>query len=71
MTAVRALGVTVQYIGADEKAKVRTFKQLLPAMTTVSQACLDSADETGARQLFDVFETLLILEVPLLSKHIP
>ena len=25
----------------------------------------------GARHLFDVFETLLILEVPLLSRHIP
>lgn len=71
VTAVRALGVIAQYIGADEKAEVRAFQQLLPAMITVVQACLDSADETGARQLFDVFETLLILEVPLLSKHIP
>lgn len=69
VTAVRALGVIAQYIGADEKAEVRTFQQLLPVMFV--QACLDLADETRARQLFDVFETLLILEIPLLSKHIP
>ena len=28
-------------------------------------------DEASTRHLFGVFETLLILEVPLLSKHIP
>lgn len=32
---------------------------------------LDSSNKTGARQLLDVFETLLILEAPFLSKHIP
>lgn len=40
-------------------------------MITIIQAFLYSADETGARQIFDVFETLLILKIPLLSKHIP
>ncbi|KAH8108280.1 ARM repeat-containing protein [Phellopilus nigrolimitatus] len=71
VTAVRALGVIAQYIGADEKPEVRAFQHLLPAMINVVQGCFDSGDETGIRQLFDVFETLLILEVPLLSKHIP
>lgn len=33
--------------------------------------CLEVRNEDGARALFDVFETLLILEIPLLSKHIP
>ena len=71
VTAARALGVLAQYIGSDEKNEIQQFQQLLPALIAVVQGCLDSSDETGARQLFDVFETLLILEVPLLSKHIP
>lgn len=71
VTAFRALGVIAQYIGADEKAEVRAFQQLLSTMITVVLECLYSADKTGARQLFDVFETLLILEIPLLIKHVP
>ncbi|KAL5537253.1 hypothetical protein ACEPAF_1076 [Sanghuangporus sanghuang] len=71
VTAVRALGVLAQYIDAEEKDQIRAFQQLLPAMITVLQHCLDTGDEASARHLFDVFETLLILEVPLLSKHIP
>ncbi|KAI5118112.1 hypothetical protein M0805_003466 [Coniferiporia weirii] len=71
VTAVRALGVMAQYVSIEEKAEIRAFQQLLPSMIVVVQGCLDSSDESGARQLFDVFETLLILEVPLLSKHIP
>ena len=71
VTTVRALGVLAQYIDADEKAEVRAFQQLLPSMIQILQGCLESGDDAGARQLFDVFETLLILEVPLLSRHIP
>ena len=71
VTAVRALGLLAQYIDAEEKDQIRAFQQLLPAMINVLQHCLDTGDEASARHLFDVFETLLILEVPLLSKHIP
>lgn len=71
VTAVRALGVIAQYISADEKSEIKSFQSLIPAMIAVIQQCLEGGDEQGARQLFDVFETLLILEVPLLSKHIP
>jgi hypothetical protein len=40
-------------------------------MIQVLAQTLDAGDEANARQLFDVFETLLILEIPLLSQHIP
>ena len=59
-----------QYIGSDEKNEIQQFQQLLPALIAVVQGCLNSSDKTGARQLFDVFEMLLILEVPLLNKYI-
>ena len=70
VTAARALGVLAQYIGSDEKNEIQQFQQLLPALIAVVQECLNSSDKTGASQLFDVFEMLLILEVPLLNKYI-
>lgn len=71
VTTVRSLGVLAQYISAEDKREVQLFQQLLPAMITIVKDRLDSGDEASARQLFDVFETLLILEAPVLSKHIP
>ncbi|KIM83108.1 hypothetical protein PILCRDRAFT_450443 [Piloderma croceum F 1598] len=71
ITTVRALGVIAQYIDSDDKADIKAFRALLPGMIRVVGQCLESQNETGARQLFDVFETLLILEIPLLSLHIP
>ncbi|KAA1475582.1 ARM repeat-containing protein [Dentipellis sp. KUC8613] len=71
ITTVRALGTVAQYIDADEKEDIKTFQSLLPGMITVLAQTLDQQNEAGARQLFDVFETLLILEIPLLSQHVP
>ena len=39
----------------------KSFQELLPAMINVIGQCVESGNEAGARQLFDVFETLLIL----------
>ncbi|KAG9309494.1 ARM repeat-containing protein [Chiua virens] len=69
VTTVRALGVLAQYIDADDKADIKTFQSFLPAMIQVVQQALEAGDEASARQLFDVFETLLILEIPLLGPH--
>ncbi|TCD64614.1 hypothetical protein EIP91_003848 [Steccherinum ochraceum] len=71
VTTVRALGVIAQYIDADDKADIKAFQQLLPSMIQVIGQCVEAGNETGARQLFDVLETLLILEIPLLGQHIP
>ena len=71
VTTVRSLGVLAQYISSEDKREVQLFQQLLPGMIAIVKDRLDSDDEGSARQLFDVFETLLILEAPILSKHIP
>ncbi|KAG6910038.1 hypothetical protein DXG01_013762 [Tephrocybe rancida] len=71
ITTVRALGVIAQYIDSDDKNDLKAFQALLPAMIQVIGQCVETSNETGARQLFDVLETLLILEVPILGKHIP
>ncbi|KAF5362127.1 hypothetical protein D9756_002481 [Leucocoprinus leucothites] len=71
ITTVRSLGLIAQYLDSDNKTEIRSYQALLPSMIQVIGQCVQSGNETGARQLFDVLETLLILEVPILSKHIP
>ncbi|KAK7030669.1 importin N-terminal domain-containing protein [Favolaschia claudopus] len=71
ITTVRALGVIASYIDSEDKADVKSFQESLPAIIQVIAQCVESGNENGARQLFDVLETLLILEVPILGKHIP
>ncbi|KAF8216431.1 armadillo-type protein [Mycena galopus ATCC 62051] len=71
ITTVRAMGVIAAYIDSDDKADVKSFQQSLPAIMQVIGQCVQTGNEAGARQLFDVLETLLILEVPVLGKHIP
>jgi len=51
------LAVLFSLITFDQKS----FQHLLPAMITVIGQCVESGDEDGARKLFDVFETLLVL----------
>ncbi|GBE86196.1 ARM repeat-containing protein [Sparassis latifolia] len=71
ITTVRALGVIAQYIDTDDKSDIKSFQVLLPGMINVIGQCVESNNETGARQLFDVLETLLILEIPLVGQHTP
>ncbi|EED79225.1 predicted protein, partial [Postia placenta Mad-698-R] len=61
ITTVRALGVIAQYIDSDDKQAIKQFQDLLPGMITTIGQCVEAGNETGARQLFDVLETLLIL----------
>ncbi|KAF9266734.1 ARM repeat-containing protein [Marasmius fiardii PR-910] len=71
ITTVKALGVVAQFIDSDDKEYLAQFQALLPPMIQVIGQTVETANENGARQLFDVLETLLILEVPILSKNIP
>ncbi|KAG6334826.1 hypothetical protein ID866_4263 [Astraeus odoratus] len=70
VTTVRALGVVAQYIDTDDKNDIKSFQNLIPKMVLILGQSLEAGNEAGARQLFDVFETLLILEIPLLGPHI-
>ncbi|KAJ7180608.1 armadillo-type protein [Mycena filopes] len=71
ITTVRAMGVIASYIEAEDKHDVKAFQASLPAIMQVIGQCVSTGNENGARQLFDVLETLLILEVPILGKHVP
>ncbi|CCO26172.1 putative importin subunit beta-4 AltName: Full=Importin-123 [Rhizoctonia solani AG-1 IB] len=71
VTSVRCLGQIAQYIDSHQKDEIKQFQALIPNIMDVLADCLGRSDEEGARHGFDVFETLLILETPLLSKHMP
>ncbi|PFH51906.1 hypothetical protein AMATHDRAFT_58124 [Amanita thiersii Skay4041] len=71
ITTVRAVGVLAQYIDVQDKTYLKSIQNLLPMIFQVIGECVETGNENGARQLFDVLETLLILEVPILGKHIP
>ncbi|KAK0218164.1 armadillo-type protein [Armillaria fumosa] len=71
ITTVRALGVIAQYIDSDDKQELAMYQALLPSIIQVIGQTVETGNDGGARHLFDVLETLLILEVPILSKNIP
>ncbi|KAI0070029.1 ARM repeat-containing protein [Panus rudis PR-1116 ss-1] len=71
ITSVKALGTIAQYLDIDDKNDIKAFQALLPSMINVIGQCVEAGDEAGARGLFDVLETLLILEIPILGPHIP
>ena len=47
--------------GSSDSSMQKSFQNLLPAMINVIGQCVEAGNEAGARQLFDVLETLLIL----------
>ncbi|KAG9024053.1 hypothetical protein FS837_005526, partial [Tulasnella sp. UAMH 9824] len=71
ITTVQALGVLAQYIEPEEKQYIKAFQNLVPQILAVVNENCAADNEAPARDGFDVIETLLILETPLLSKSIP
>ncbi|KLO13870.1 ARM repeat-containing protein [Schizopora paradoxa] len=72
VTAVRALGEVAGYMEPDKAVEVATYQALLPAMLKVLESELADAREDGVKKVLDVFETLLVLDVPILSaNHVP
>ncbi|KAF9109142.1 hypothetical protein BGX27_007951 [Mortierella sp. AM989] len=70
ITTVQALGKMADFIDEEQKDEIAMFSELVPHMVNVLQQCLNDSDEESAAKCFDVFDTLLLLEVPILSKHI-
>ncbi|KAF8976841.1 hypothetical protein BGZ46_007906, partial [Entomortierella lignicola] len=70
VTTVQALGKMADFIEEDQKDEIAMFSELVPHMVNVLQQCLGESDEESATKCFDVFDTLLLLEASILSKHI-
>jgi len=70
MTTMRALCKVAEYISSDDKHDVKAFQDLVMPMLKVTEQAITDGDDEGVKHAFDVFETLMILEVPLVSKHV-
>lgn len=70
VTTMMALGKVADFIDPQAQNEVKAFRDLLPAMVTVLQQCLTNGDEDDAAKGIEVFDNLLLIEAPLLSKHI-
>ncbi|KAF9432577.1 hypothetical protein BGZ76_010601 [Entomortierella beljakovae] len=70
ITTVQALGKMADFIEDDQKDEITALADLVPHMVHVLKQCLDNNDEESSAKCFDVFDTLLLLEIPVLSKHV-
>ncbi|KAG5458969.1 MAG: armadillo-type protein [Olpidium bornovanus] len=59
VTTLQALGRLSDYIEPENKRDVAAFRELVPAMVSVMQQCLNENDEESADLGFEVFDSLL------------
>jgi hypothetical protein len=70
ITTLRALAKVAEYISVEDKHDIKAFQDLIVPMLQVLQQAVNDDDEQGVKYGNDVFETLLILDTPLVSKHV-
>ncbi|CAG8438463.1 984_t:CDS:10 [Funneliformis caledonium] len=70
VTTLQALGKVAEIIEADNKEEIQLFRDLIPSMVNVIQQCLEAGDSDSAIKGFELFDGLLLLEIPLLSNHL-
>jgi hypothetical protein len=70
MTTLRALAKVAEYITTEDKHDIKAFQDLIVPMLNVLQQAITDEDHDGVKHGYDVFETLLILDTPLVSKHV-
>ncbi|KAG1647193.1 hypothetical protein G6F44_000087 [Rhizopus delemar] len=70
VTTVLTLGKLAEYVESDDKENIKAFKEMIPGMVNVLEQCLKEGDEESASEIFEVFDTLLMLDAPLLSSHL-
>ena len=70
MTTLRGLAKVAEYISTDDKHDIKAYQELIMPMLNVTQQAIQDDDDEGVKHAFDVFETLLILDTPLVSKHV-
>lgn len=70
ITTVRALSKVAENITTEDKHDIKAYQEFIVPMLNVIQQAVNDDDEEGARHGFDVFETLLIIDTPLVSKHV-
>ncbi|OBZ84924.1 putative importin subunit beta-4 [Choanephora cucurbitarum] len=70
VTTVLTLGKLAEFIETEDKENIKSFRNMIPGMVNVLEQCLKESDEESAGEIFEVFDTLLMLDAPLLSTHL-
>ncbi|KAI9354912.1 armadillo-type protein [Pilaira anomala] len=70
ITTVLVLGKLSEFVDSEDKPTIKMFKAIIPRMVNVLEECIKDDDEDNASQIFEVFDTLLMLDAPLLSDHL-
>ncbi|KAJ2999101.1 hypothetical protein HDV02_003631 [Globomyces sp. JEL0801] len=69
VTTVQALGKLADFIDLEDSQSIKKFQNLVPAMVSVLQKCLSVNDDESTGKILEVFDSILLLETPLLAKH--
>ncbi|ODQ55945.1 putative importin subunit beta-4 [Saitoella complicata NRRL Y-17804] len=69
-TTLLAMGKVSEILDGEDKHSVKMFREILPSMVNVLQEVIQAGDEAAARNAFEVFNTLLILDPQLIAKHV-
>ncbi|KAI9008307.1 ARM repeat-containing protein [Gaertneriomyces semiglobifer] len=68
-TTLNALGKVADFIDPQSQEEVKAYRELIPSMVSVLQECL-ATDQDKAVKGFEVFDNLLVIEAPLLTRHL-
>ncbi|OBZ90920.1 putative importin subunit beta-4 [Choanephora cucurbitarum] len=70
ITTVLVLGKLSEFVDSEDKPTIKMFRAIIPNMVNVLEQCIKDGDEENAAQIFEVFNTLLMLDAPLLNEHL-
>ncbi|UZJ51765.1 hypothetical protein CBS101457_001085 [Exobasidium rhododendri] len=71
VTTVRALGKVAENLDVDSTTDLALVQSAIPLMVQVLDQTLKESDAEGIRHCLDVFESICMLETPIISNHIP
>ncbi|RKP24485.1 armadillo-type protein, partial [Syncephalis pseudoplumigaleata] len=71
ITTLQAFGELAEYVEAEDKKQVRQLQDQVPNMLSVLQQCIADGDESSLAKGFDALDSMMLLETPILSRHVP
>ncbi|KAJ3138093.1 hypothetical protein HDU90_001571 [Geranomyces variabilis] len=71
VASLSTLGKIAEYIDLEAQNEIKAFRDLLPSMVGVLQQCVANGDEHEAIRAIEVFDGLLVIECPLVARHMP
>ncbi|KAI8973597.1 armadillo-type protein [Mycotypha africana] len=70
ITTVLVLGKLAEFVDSEDKNTIKMFRAMIPSIVNVLEQCIKDDDEEHCAQIFEVFDTMLMLDAPLLNDHL-